>query len=452
MVLGGCCVRCVQRNREDTALEDEFGEQVLLPKQSTSMGAPRTEPQTTDVSSNCTKSTGTKYHKVHAKIFIEEPKRTEEPKIMPQVECNTIRTVRLDVNADDVTAKASQRSMTTSQNISSLTTVCIALLIYFYEGASYNFIFLVRILPARGKEVLVVPFMVLFNLAWGLAVWSYLQTHRADPGKIPQRWRDFALDLGNALPVATARLEWQPGKATWCKKCKIPRPERAHHCNICGMCVLRMDHHCAFIFNCVGFNNHKQFILLLCYSGLACFIALVTSAPELVYCLVTLVSAGHDGTNRLEVSEIIGFLIFGLLALFLTFLVTPLVLAHLMLAARNLTSIEGNYESLQNPYDRGSCTPNFAEVFGSPGLEWLIPLPPARPLGDGMSFMRTDKPEFLPHREGDAGSTADVEARWRQRYRVRPPDTQQDPLDLISSAVKVLSSGCSRNDTMSVSS
>merc|ERR1712008_333420 len=85
----------------------------------------------------------------------------------------------------------------------------------------------------------------------------------------------------------------------------------------------------------------------------------------------------------LQISEIIGFLIFGLIALFLTFLVTPMVPAHLMLAARNQTSIEGNYTNMPNPFDRGSCAANFAEVFGSYGPDWLIPLTPTRPLSGG---------------------------------------------------------------------
>lgn len=42
---------------------------------------------------------------------------------------------------------------------------------------------------------------------------------------------------------------------------------RAHHCRRCGACVARMDHHCIYAANCVGAGNHKQFLLLLLYSG-----------------------------------------------------------------------------------------------------------------------------------------------------------------------------------------
>jgi len=53
-----------------------------------------------------------------------------------------------------------------------------------------------------------------------------------------------------------------------CKRCTPYRlkPHSAHHCSMCNECVLRMDHHCPWIANCVGFYNHKYFILFLFYT------------------------------------------------------------------------------------------------------------------------------------------------------------------------------------------
>lgn len=53
--------------------------------------------------------------------------------------------------------------------------------------------------------------------------------------------------------------------ATLNPRCNLQR--RAHHCRRCGACVARMDHHCIYAANCVGAGNHKQFLLLLLYSG-----------------------------------------------------------------------------------------------------------------------------------------------------------------------------------------
>ncbi|CAJ0759892.1 17820_t:CDS:2, partial [Entrophospora sp. SA101] len=56
-----------------------------------------------------------------------------------------------------------------------------------------------------------------------------------------------------------------------CKKCHLPKPERAHHCSVCKKCVLRFDHHCPWIANCVGFFNHRYFLLFMTYLVIGCF-------------------------------------------------------------------------------------------------------------------------------------------------------------------------------------
>lgn len=42
-----------------------------------------------------------------------------------------------------------------------------------------------------------------------------------------------------------------------------PKPERAHHCKACKMCVLKYDHHCPWINQCVGLGNERYFILFM---------------------------------------------------------------------------------------------------------------------------------------------------------------------------------------------
>ncbi|KAF8920141.1 DHHC palmitoyltransferase-domain-containing protein [Mucidula mucida] len=46
----------------------------------------------------------------------------------------------------------------------------------------------------------------------------------------------------------------------YCMKDELVKPYRAHHCRICGTCVLKYDHHCPWIGQCVGARNHKFFV------------------------------------------------------------------------------------------------------------------------------------------------------------------------------------------------
>ncbi|RXW25323.1 hypothetical protein EST38_g516 [Candolleomyces aberdarensis] len=66
-----------------------------------------------------------------------------------------------------------------------------------------------------------------------------------------------------------------PGK--WCRKCWAPKPERAHHCSICGRCVMKMDHHCPWLGSaCIGHRTYPAFVhFLTCAALLAIYIATI---------------------------------------------------------------------------------------------------------------------------------------------------------------------------------
>jgi len=301
-----------------------------------------------------------------------------------------------------------------------------ALLTFFYEGLAYNLVFLGRVLPAAGKSALVVPLFVVFNALWGLSLWSYLQAHSRDPGVVPTHWDEFAREVGQALPIAPARPEWSPGKATFCKRCCKPRPDRAHHCRICGICVLRMDHHCPWINNCVGFNTQKFFLLLAIYADLACFVALVSALPELFFCLVAAMGTEpfipwqEKGITAMEVAA---FAVFGIVALIVGTFLAHMLSIHIPLAAYNCTSIEDFYENMDNPFDHGGPQSNLAEVFGDFGLDWFIPIKPLHPRSDGVSFARSH--EISHAIAGDRLEGIEAESLWRLRYNIPEPSSRE---------------------------
>jgi len=316
-------------------------------------------------------------------------------------------------------------------------TMSASLSCFIFEGAAYNIIFLGRILPAVGKDALVVPFGIIFNIVWGLALASYARAHLADPGRLPKRWEEFVHSVGEGLPVAHPRPEWQPGQATFCERCGIPRPERAHHCAACKICVLRMDHHCAWIDNCVGFKNHKFFFLLVIYACLASIIALVTSLPELILCIIHLTGIenglGFSPVERLHnarKTDVLSFVVSGVLSLFFVVLFVPMVLTHIPMATRNETAIESNYSNMPNPFDQGTPLANLAQIFGQCGPDWILPVRPLRPLSDGVAFPRRhglldgSRPQLLGELfEAEdllpKEATEEIERVWRTRYSVR---------------------------------
>jgi len=345
-------------------------------------------------------------------------------------------------------------------------TMVFSVMLYIYESFTYNVIFLGQILPAFGRGSLTTPFLVLFNTAWGLAFWSHVQAHLTDPGTVPKRWEEFVQSFRGTIPIAPSRPEFQPGKATLCKRCQKSRPERAHHCQFCGFCVLRYDHHCPWINNCVGYRNHKFFLLLVFYGCLASFVALATSIPELLSCVCMLTGIedrSNLATKNLATSTVVAFLAFGAIALFLSILLTLLLITYVPFAAQNLTTVEETYTNMTNPFDLGATLANLEQIFGLPGPDWVLPIRPLRPRTDGIFFPRAgerlssglldvlDNPRSnsaddlevplandCASRSNSRGSTSyssvcvsaewadqDVERLWRLRYHAKPQTTSQ---------------------------
>mmetsp|Transcript_105090 Transcript_105090/g.279634 ORF Transcript_105090/g.279634 Transcript_105090/m.279634 type:complete len:383 (-) Transcript_105090:26-1174(-) len=268
-------------------------------------------------------------------------------------------------------------------------TMGFSITVYLYEVFIYNAIFLGRILPALDRGSLAIPFFVTFNVFWCLAFWSHIQAHVTDPGSVPKQWQEFVHILGTQIPVAPPRQEFQPGKATFCRRCSLTRPERAHHCQFCEICVLRYDHHCPWIGNCVGLRSHKFFILTVLYGCIASAVALATSLPELIYSGQTLAGL-HDGSAlaSLAPATVMAFLIFGVVALVAAVLLSLLLSTYLPSAARNLTTVEEAYTNMANPFDLGSVYANLEQIFGIFGLDWFLPVKPYRPQTDGVFFPR----------------------------------------------------------------
>lgn len=69
-----------------------------------------------------------------------------------------------------------------------------------------------------------------------------------------------------------------------CLKCGCNKPPRAHHCSICGRCVLGMDHHCPWMNNCIGLRNQKSFLLFNFYTSISGLYTSIRAIVAIVFC------------------------------------------------------------------------------------------------------------------------------------------------------------------------
>jgi rRNA maturation endonuclease Nob1 len=63
-----------------------------------------------------------------------------------------------------------------------------------------------------------------------------------DPGAVPKDAKPLPDDLEENDYEASYDKKEKYKK--YCRRCKSFKPRRAHHCSICGRCIVKMDHHC----------------------------------------------------------------------------------------------------------------------------------------------------------------------------------------------------------------
>ncbi|KAF9262081.1 zf-DHHC-domain-containing protein [Marasmius fiardii PR-910] len=98
-----------------------------------------------------------------------------------------------------------------------------------------------------------------FAIATGLCVYNFCRAVMLDPGTCPKPASDGELKSIIEDLASEGRLNGQ----TFCIQCMARKPLRSKHCRICDKCVARHDHHCPWVWNCVGVNNHRQFVLFV---------------------------------------------------------------------------------------------------------------------------------------------------------------------------------------------
>ncbi|CDJ59257.1 zinc finger DHHC domain-containing protein, putative [Eimeria maxima] len=210
--------------------------------------------------------------------------------------------------------------------------------------------------------------LALFMLCFALSVF-------VRPGQ-PTELGEEALETHNAAETKSG------GGLRVCKWCGVWKPDRTHHCRVCRGCVLRMDHHCPWLANCVGWGNHKYFMLLLFYGALTCLFVAATMLESVIR-VVNEPKADFVELFLLLLGSSLDILIFAVIFLFGLF--------HLYLLAKGMTTIEFCEKRFKRAHDQPPSNMwnlgfwrNFNEVFGYNPLLWFVPVDNRH--GDGRHF------------------------------------------------------------------
>ena len=172
-------------------------------------------------------------------------------------------------------------------------TLPLAITIFFiYAFISYNIVYCYWILYQSNYYYLSIAYSLIFNIFLILAFVSFIKAVFTEGGLVPP---SFSNSRSNTFLEDNNEENQEQNEEDnnennnndsdkiICKKCKIERPVRAHHCHLCGVCKLRMDHHCPALNNCVGFYNYKFFVLLLTHASILSIWAFITILLKLFF-------------------------------------------------------------------------------------------------------------------------------------------------------------------------
>lgn len=191
----------------------------------------------------------------------------------------------------------------------------------------------------------------------------------------------------------TVSLEYQKSNVShptyFCKKCNIPRPERAKHCKICKICILKYDHHCPWIANCVGINNQKTFFQFLFYATLGDLIAFLCLISKLFNMSIKIKTKEKGLFSVLfAMSDKLLLLTGTLLSIAMVISIGFLLVVQFKLICNNITTVEvlssNDYKS--SPYYDNNKFNSWIIVMGYNWTEWFIPTVKLTKFNNGYSF------------------------------------------------------------------
>eukprot|EP00898_Chlorokybus_atmophyticus_P004389 jgi/Chlat1/4951/Chrsp32S04943 len=200
-----------------------------------------------------------------------------------------------------------------------------------------------------GIRLLAAIILLLFHALLFMLLWCYFATLTTDAGSVPPGWRPDYLDVDVEEADNRPLIGHNRVRPRYCRKCCQWKPERTHHCSVCGRCVLKMDHHCVWVVNCVGARNYKAFLLFLVYTCLDTTLVSISLLPYTIEFFKGEVDDEGDDSEHWGIASV--FMAF-VLNLAFALSVAGFLAMHFSLVIRNTTTIE---------------------VFGTERWHWFLP-------------------------------------------------------------------------------
>ncbi|KAF7458572.1 putative palmitoyltransferase [Cryptosporidium felis] len=193
---------------------------------------------------------------------------------------------------------------------------------------------------------------------------SMALTFLRDPGVLKKNSQ-----FSSPLCSLDLQINGQIVKVKICPVCRIIRPPRSVHCNVCNHCVDRFDHHCPWVGTCIGAGNQKAFMLFISSLFLVEVAMLVGSCKMVNHFTMEAVNDPrfqnstqifiHTMNNAAGAAVVIGFACFTIL------FSSSLLLFHCYIGAMNKTTYEEVkklYSETSNPWYSG-ISRNLSELF-----------------------------------------------------------------------------------------
>ncbi|KAL5120803.1 palmitoyltransferase pfa5 [Pleosporales sp. CAS-2024a] len=144
--------------------------------------------------------------------------------------------------------------------------ICIRYLIAPSPDLQHDF----GVLPRRGTGTAVIAVYALLLLMLLLPWMRLLQVMWTKQDTLPCNAPTTEKAEADSAPMEQydAYICDYEGAPLFCDKCRIFKPDRAHHCKELGRCISRMDHFCPWAGGIVAQHSHKFFLQLVFFAAL----------------------------------------------------------------------------------------------------------------------------------------------------------------------------------------